>query len=293
MKEHKIPAEICIQRISDLFNINWGGIKPSHVTCAILDFNSALNTICRMEGLETYGVSKFLSEVTNIIRDFISENLDKKIYILYNTKDSKTYLKEHLGDAYLDFFYDKRPKLSDDIIMMYIKKLEDIAKTTNIKLINCGKFEPSLAAFVLTTFYKDTLIFSRSLVMLQLTGYGGTMWDGTFVYRKDVDPIFNVSAKRRNAKYRFPTTIPYGLYPYYICMHGIPLHGWNGLKGYGEKRSREYIENNITNLLAGKDEVFNYDDFKYLYPSEFIAKVINKDENLKKEFAEFRLKLFS
>ena len=119
------------------------------------------------------------------------------------------------------------------------------------------------------------------------------MWDGTFIYRADVDPMFNVSTKRRKAKYRFPTTIPYGLYPYYVCMHGIPLHGWNGLKGYGEKKTAEYIENNISNLLSGKDEVFNYDDFKYLYPSEFIAKVVNKDEKLKKEFAEFRLKLFS
>ena len=86
MADHKIPVGICLKRISDLLNLNWGIHKPGTVTSIILDFNSALNTICRMEGLQEYGLAKFLSEVTNMIRDFISGNLDKKIYIYKKRK---------------------------------------------------------------------------------------------------------------------------------------------------------------------------------------------------------------
>ena len=140
MADHKIPVGICLKRISDLLNLNWGIHKPGTVTSIILDFNSALNTICRMEGLQEYGLAKFLSEVTNMIRDFISGNLDKKIYVLYTRKENKTYLKEKLGAKYLDFFYDKRPDISDTIINMYIEKLEEMGKVSNIKVIDCGKF---------------------------------------------------------------------------------------------------------------------------------------------------------
>lgn len=293
MADHKIPVGICLKRISDLLNLNWGIHKPGTVTSIILDFNSALNTICRMEGLQEYGLAKFLSEVTNMIRDFISGNLDKKIYVLYTRKENKTYLKEKLGAKYLDFFYDKRPDISDTIINMYIEKLEEMGKVSNIKVIDCGKFEPSIAAYLILSLNKHTIVYSRSKIMLGLIGSGGTFWDGTFLYREGIDPIDNASVKRTNAKYPFPTGLPYSLYPYYVCMYGIPDHGFKGKAGYGSVKSKTYLENHLQDIVAGTDEEFDYETFKYISPSEFLIKVSGKDEDIRMGLVELRAKLFT
>lgn len=289
MKSQEIPADISIKRILELFDVHWGEVKPKLISNIVLDLNSTFNTICRVSGLASYGVEKYLMEINHMLRDFIQSNLDKKIYILYNTE--KTYLKEQFGENYLDFFYDKRPKVADEIFTMFTSKLEQLSKLSNIRVINCGKFEPAILIFTLLTYDSNTLIMSRNMTVLQLIQYGGYFWDGRFLYNKELNPRNIHSIEFPKTEYKLPVELPFSLYSYYLCMRGMPNHGFEGVHGMGPKKTIDYIQANLKNIIDETDAKFNYEDYKYFCPSEFILKVVTKDDKIKEGYRVFRDKI--
>lgn len=289
MATQNIPAEVSMKRIIELFDIHWGRLKPISPTHIVLDLNSTFNTICRISDLASYGYEKFLSELNSILREFIQSNLDKKIIILYNKE--KTYMAENFGKSYLSFFYDERPKVADTIINLFIGKLEELSSLSNIVTIDCGKFEPSYLIYVLLTYNKDIIVLSRSKPVISLVNQGGYFWDGKFMYHKSLEPRNIHSESDIKMKYKFPVNLPFSLYPYYICMRGIPEHGYTGLPKYGEKRTMEYIQEHVSDIISGNDKIFNYENLEYLFPPEFILHKVLKDEKLKEEFGKLKSKL--
>lgn len=279
MAKQSIPAEIVMQRILELIDIRWGKLSPISPSHIVLDLNSMFNTICRVGDLASYGFEKFLSELNSTLREFISKNLDKKIIILYNTE--RTYMAEHFGKSYLSFFYEERPTIANSIINLFISKLEELDALPNITVLNCGKFEPNVLVYSIVTYHKNVIIISRNKPVLILIDMGGYYWDGSFMYHKSLDPKNIHSEIALTRKYKFPTSIPFSLYPYYVAMRGITEHGFSGMPTYGEKRTLDYLSNNLAKVIGGTDEVFNYDLLNYLYPSEFIHKIVMRDETIK------------
>lgn len=282
MANKSIPAEIVMQRILELIDIRWGKLSPISPSHIVLDLNSMFNTICRIGDLASYGFEKFLSELNSTLREFISKNLDKKIIILYNTE--RTYMAEHFGKSYLPFFYEERPKTADSIIKLFIAKLKELDALPNITVLNCGKFEPNLIIYNIVSYHKNVIIISRNKPVLILIDMGGYYWDGSFMYHNSLDPKFIHSEIALSRKYKFPTTIPFSLYPYYVAMRGITEHGFSGMPTYGEKRTLDYLRDNLAKVIGRTDEVFNYDILNYLNPSDFINNILIRDETMKSEF---------
>lgn len=282
MAKQSIPAEIVMQRILELIDIRWGKLSPISPSHIVLDLNSMFNTICRIGDLASYGFEKFLSELNSTLREFISKNLDKKIIILYNTE--RTYMAEHFGKSYLTFFYEERPTIANSIIKLFISKLEELDALPNITVLNCGKFEPNIMVYSIVTYHKNVIIISRNKPVLILIDAGGYYWDGSFMYHKSLDPKNIHSEIALTRKYKFPTSIPFSLYPYYVAMRGITEHGFSGMPTYGEKRTLDYLRDNLAKVISGTDEIFNYDLLNYLYPSEFVNNILMKNETMKAEY---------
>ena len=275
-----IPAGISLKKIEELLVIEWGNIAPPIINTVVLDLNSALNTICRVEGLAEYSVELYINEISHLIRNFIQSNLDKKIIVLYNKE--KTYLKEKLGDKYLDFFYDKRPELSNNIIEHFIKILEKIGESTNINVIDTGKFEVALIIYILKN-RGNVLIISRNHLVLQTIKDGGYHWDGTFMYSRDTPVEKTYNTKNIGSKLKFPKELPYTMLPYYIFMRGILGHGYPGMNGFGEKRTMDYLRDHISEIVDGNDKTINYDILNWFIPMRTLTEIILKDDKLKVE----------
>lgn len=275
-----MPAGISLKRIEELLTVEWGNIAPPIINTVVLDLNSALNTICRVEGLAEYGVELYVNEVSHLIRNFIQSNLDKKIIMLYNKE--KTYLKDRLGDKYLDFFYDKRPELSNTIIEHFIRIMEKIGGATNINVIDTGKFEVSLIISILKN-RGNVLVISRNHLVLQTIKDGGYHWDGTFMYNKDTSIDKTYTTKNVGAKLKFPKELPYTMLPYYIFMRGIVGHGYPGMNGFGEKRTMDYLRDHISEIVDGNDKSINYDILNWFIPMRTLTEIIIKDDKLKTE----------
>ena len=275
-----IPAGISLKKIEELLVIEWGNIAPPIINTVVLDLNSALNTICRVEGLAEYGVELYINEISHLIRNFIQSNLDKKIIVLYNKE--KTYLKEKLGDKYLDFFYDKRPELSNNIIEHFIKILEKIGESTNINVVDTGKFEVALIISILKN-RGNVLVISRNHLVLQTIKDGGYHWDGTFMYSRDTPVEKTYNTKNIGSKLKFPKELPYTMLPYYIFMRGILGHGYPGMNGFGEKRTMDYLRDHISEIVDGNDKTINYDILNWFIPMRTLTEIILKDDKLKVE----------
>jgi len=280
-----IPAKVSIRKINELMYENYGRLEDPNVNTIILDLNSTFNTICSIDrnSLAEYGSTEYIKQIGSLLQAFIKKNLDKQIIVLYNKE--KTYLKEHLGKNYLEFFYENRPTLANKIIEHYIKILEVITKKTDVTVINCKKIEPSVIIMqYLITKGSNVLILSRSRLCLQLISEGGYYWDGTFLYNKKIPYNKIISYVNPKAKTKFPKELAYGLYPYFLCMRGIPSHKFTGVVGYGDKRTIKYLEENMVNIMKIEDTIFNYDDANYTIPLCFMRTIMKNNKNIQDEF---------
>lgn len=287
-----IPAKVSIQKINELLNEQYVRMEEPTISTVILDLNSTFNTICSIdkESLIEYGSAEYIKQVGALLQSFIKRHTDKKIIVLYNTKP--TYLKEHLGSKYLEFFYENRPVIADKIIEHYVKTLEIVGEKTTVNVVNCGKFEPSiLVMYHLMRNTDNTLVVSRSRLILQLISEGGYFWDGTFMYNKKVPYSQILSYTRTTAKNKFPKDLQYMLYPYYLCMRGIPSHKYVGVVGYGEKRTTSYLLNHMKEIIKLEDKTFNYNDADYIIPLCFIKNKVEKYNNIKTAFNEVTSKM--
>ena len=286
MRTQSIPCEIALQRIRELFDIRWGFVSPTKCTHIILDINSVFSTVCRLGDIASYGFETFVVEIKQMLQTFISTNLTKKIVFVYTT--DRTISATKMGPEYLKFYYEERPHYADVIIKSFIEKLELVSQMTNVTTINCGEFEPSFIIWSYLVYYPETIVISRSKLVLQLISTNGYFWDGRFMYHKSLNPSKMVSEIDIKAKYKFPKILPFSLYPYYISMRGIPEHGYLGIPSYGEKRTINHIVENIASIIEEKDEIFNYDLYKYTYPPSFLKDVVLKDEKLKEKYTEIK-----
>ena len=277
-----IPVSVVIKKIEELLTIEWGNIAPPVINTVILDLNSTLNTVFRVEGLAEYGVDIFINEISHLLRTFIHTHTNKKIVILYNTE--KTYLKEKLGDKYLSFFYDERPPIADTIIKHFIDILGVLGDKTKINVVDTGKFEVALVAYILKN-RGPTLVISRNPVVIQTVADNGYHWNGLFMFNKDVplDKIYS----NRNLRFKpdIPKELPMSMYPYYIYMRGIPGHGYAGLPKYGTKLALKYVTEHIIDIIDGKDTTVDYSIMNWFVPSRTVLEIISKDEKLRTELS--------
>lgn len=236
-----------------------------------LDLNSCFSILFRYDDINS---SEAVSIVGTEIEKFLQLYLNDKveIIVLFTLEPSQAHT-----DIYPDWCKERYKRVdyakSDFLqtLIIGLKKFSD--NNPLIKVVNTKKVHPALVVYKnekdrrkrSTVLSKDVIF--QCLPLKNIAIYTGVSY-------------IDLDDRRRDLPDDIELPEPYDLFlPYYLAMRGDGRNEFPGLKGFGPKKSLEYIDINKIKIKAGMDhpEKEWLDKYSKLYDINKLLEVNKED----------------
>ena len=210
-----------------------------------LDLNSCFSILFRYDDINSPEAVEIVgTEIEKFLQLYLNDKVE--IIILFTLDKSQAHL-----DIFPDWCLERYKRVdyarSDFLqtLIIGLKKFSD--NNPLIKVINTKKVHPALVVYKNEKDRrKRSTVLSKDVVFQCLPIKNLVIYTG--VYYIDLDD------RKRDLPDDIELPEPYDLFlPYYLAMRGDGRNEFPGLKGFGPKKSLEYIEVNKIKIKAGLD----------------------------------------
>lgn len=190
-----------------------------------------------------------ISEIFKMVLTFLT---GKKIIMLYSTKisDFTNIYEKWRNERHENKEKNEFAKVIFTHFINIFDKLHEASPL--IEITNTDIFDPVIYphAFIrIREYNKNIFLVSRDrLDFLNLINPNIIMYDGQQLYTKET---FSDHGVKKIPK------IDIEFLKYYYLLRGIKKYNYPGIRGMGRKRSIKYIDQNLSELVDGKDQYIN------------------------------------
>ncbi|MGL5316906.1 MAG: hypothetical protein ACRC92_26850 [Peptostreptococcaceae bacterium] len=240
-------VDVSIRRIQELLDIE--RFKDNY-NIIFLNVNSLFSTMFYSTIVDEIIYDKdkyrsYIADINDMLRGFLVSVAVKKVY-LYMTNTAGENLHYSLSPNWRSEWVELKDNPATSVIYkFFVNKLKELADASdNVTMWETEICEPSLIPFDYAKNInpnEDILILSRDrLDACCLILDNVSLWDG-------MDLVISTEFRYHTSN-KLPNYIQPRLLPIYFCMRGIPRLNYAGVKGFGEKRTKDFFMNNASKL---------------------------------------------